>query len=168
MTTESNRRTQPRRPGHAARKQDCFPGRAGKVIRVPRKRKCPHCANSDIAKIQKSRRACYVGSVIHEKRLPKDRRQVRRQLRALPRVHYYYSPPGIKRLRGTTVRTKFPLLDDVSSVELCACRCESFPKSSSAMFSEHVSPSMVGQFVSTMADEYAVYGEDCCWSRIFR
>ena len=136
------------------RKRRSLPGRVGKVIRVPRKRKCQNCQNQTLRRSRKvvehkllnlsfTINGCrktvvkYVGNYAH-----------------CPVCTYQYSPPGIKRLRGRLFGRNFRCWTTYLRMTL-RLPLRVISQVIAAMFSEHVSPSMAGQFVSETAGEYA-------------
>lgn len=137
------------------RGQDLLRRKAGKVIRVPRKRKCPNCPNQKLRRAKKvvehplldlsfTRSGC-------RKRVVKYIGDYAR----CPACGYYYSPPGIKRLLGHRFGRNFRCWTTYLRINL-RLPLRVISQVIDAMFSEDVGGTTVGHLIIVTANEYVL------------
>lgn len=135
------------------RKKKLIPSRAGKAIHVPRKRKCPRCDNQELRRSRKIVEHRMFDLVLTQSGCRKTVVKYVGHFARCPQCGYYYSPPGIKRLRGQLYARGFACVTTYLRVVL-RLPIRVISGVFEAMFSEHVAPAVVGDFVSRTATEY--------------
>ncbi|MFT5328284.1 MAG: putative RecB family nuclease [Planctomycetaceae bacterium] len=146
-----NRKRSTKRPGQSRKS---LPSRAGKVIRVPRKRKCQHCPDQKLRPSKRlvehslldltfTRSGCrtivvkYIGN------------------RAFcPVCTHYYPPPGINRLRNQVYGRNFRCWTAYARIVL-RLPIRVISDVSATLFNQHIPSVTVSDFVASIAREYA-------------
>lgn len=130
-----------------------FPARVGKIINVPRKRKCINCPNQQLRTSKKFAEHVGIDLVFTNSGCRKKIIKHIGHFAGCPVCHYYHSPPGVKRLKGQVFGRGFCCWTAYMRIAL-RLPYQLIANVAEAMLFEHVSPSSAGDMMSRIAKEY--------------
>ena len=146
-----NRQGSPKRAGRTLKS---LSSRAGKIIRVPRKRKCMHCPDQKLRTSKKLNEHSLLDLTFTKNGCRKTVVKYIGNWAFCPVCTYYYSPPGIKRLRGKVYGRNFRCWAAYARVVL-RLPVRVISQVVETLFDEHISGSTISDFVALVAREYA-------------
>ena len=141
-------------PNRAGRTHKSLPSKAGKVIRVPRKRKCMHCLDQKLRKSKKLNEHSLLDLTFTKNGCRKTIVKYIGNWAFCPVCTYRYSPPGIKRVRSKVFGRNFRCWIAYVRVVL-RLPIRVIPQVVETLFNEHISSTTVSDVVASLAREYA-------------